>query len=97
MKKKTLMGSLLNKVRFEREQTRRAAIQKLYDDNGLSNPARRDGYKVAETTTLARDGVEITEYRLYKLIDSVVTRVGTTVDAEIKQGRYDDTRGEITD
>lgn len=95
MKKKTLMGLLLNKVRFEREQARRAAIQKLYDDNGLSNPARREGYKVAETPTIDRDGTEVVEYRLYKLIDSVVTRVKTTVDVEIKQGRYDDERDEV--
>lgn len=94
---KTLMGSLLSTVRFERAEARRKAISELYARNGLENPVTRNGYKVAETSTLSRDGTEITEYRLYKLIDSQVTRVSTTVDVENKQGRYDDQRGEITE
>ncbi len=68
-KNTTLMGKILARVHNARYETRAIAERELWKRNGLDNPTKRDGYKLAETASVARDGTEVVEYRLYKLID----------------------------
>lgn len=86
LKKTTMFGKLLNKVRFERHMVRQRAIDDLWKRNGLENPALRTGYKLAETSQVNRDGTEIVEYRLYKLVDSSVTKITSEVVSKIETG-----------
>jgi hypothetical protein len=85
-KKPTMLGKLLNNVRFARWSVRQKAIDDLWKRNGLENPALRKGWKLAETTQINRDGTEIVEYRLYKLMDSSVTKITSEVKSEIQTG-----------
>lgn len=79
----TLMGKLLSTVRFERQEARRKAVDELWKRNGLDNPTKREGYRMAETSTVARDGTEVTEYRLYKLLDRALVETKSTVKTNI--------------
>lgn len=85
-KEPTLMGKLLSRVRFERKIARERAEAALWERNNLSNPTTRDGYKLAETKVVHRDGKEVTELRLYKLIDAAVVTVSSEVHSEIAEG-----------
>lgn len=84
--KNTILGSLLNKFSAQRAQIKHEAIEDLWRRNGLSNPRLRQGYKLAETPIIDRDGVEIVEYRLYKLVDQSTTRLCADISATIIVG-----------
>lgn len=83
---KTLMGKLLARLRYERAASRERAIERLWKRNGLENPKLRQGYKLAISEPLVRDGEEVIEYRLYKLVDRTITKVRGRVDVEVVDG-----------
>lgn len=84
--KKTLLGKTLSALRFERQQARQKAARDLWERNGMANPKTRSGHKLAETTTLQQDGTEVTEYRLYKLIDRSLVTISSSVSTKITTG-----------
>lgn len=81
-----IMGRLLARLRSEREALKLQAIDDLWRRNGLANPKSRAGYKLAETPTVTRDGREITEYRLYKLVDETITELSADIRSITKNG-----------
>ena len=85
MKEVTLMGKILAHVHSVRAFSRETAIAELWERNGLGNPSSRRGYKLAETKNLQVDGTEVTEYRLYKIVDATVT-VKAEVRTEVTSG-----------
>lgn len=76
-RKPSMVAGMLTQVRSVRRLARESAIADLWKRNKLNPNA--SGYKIAETPMLRRDGREVVEYRLYKLIDASVT----TISAEI--------------
>jgi hypothetical protein len=77
-------GKLLTEYRRTREQARAQAIAELWKRNKLA--PNDPGYKLAETPMVKKDGSEVTEYRLYKLIDAQVVTVGAEVTTQVEQG-----------
>lgn len=93
----TLFGKLLNRVHTARELTAIEAKNELWHRHGLGKPADRVGYKIAETKKMNYDGTEITEYRLYKLIDVARVTVSARIETEIVTGLgEEDSDGETT-
>lgn len=86
MSEPTMFGKLLNRVRYERMIARDKAERELWKRNNLDNPAQREGYKLAETKVVHRDGKEVTELRLYKLIDASVITVESEVRSMMEAG-----------
>ena len=84
MKTPSMFGKLLTEVQAQRKFTRERAIADLWRRNKL-NPSA-PGYKLAETVTVQNDGCEITEYRLYKLVDCTVTTIVSEVRATTETG-----------
>lgn len=82
----TMFGKLLNRVQTARKMSRISAVNELWHRNGLAKPGDRVGYKLAETVAMHHDGTEITEYRLYKLIDATVTTVSSEVSTRVETG-----------
>lgn len=78
-----IYGKMLNRLRYERQVAREQAEADIWKRNGLDNPNQRNGYKLAETQRVNRDGTEITELRLYKLIDSATIVLSAEVSAQI--------------
>lgn len=83
-KPKTMLGDLLTKVQKERKFSREQAIKELYKRNGVGSNS--PGYKLAETAVIHDDGREVTEYRLYELIDSTVTTLTAEVNMLVETG-----------
>ena len=86
-KKNTLLGRILSTVRTERQLARDKAVTELWKRNNLANPTKRDGYRMAETSTVSRDGTEVTEYRLYKLIDRALVTTSSKIATDVKYGQ----------
>lgn len=80
----TMFGKLLTVVQQQRKLAHVMAMSDLWKRNNLSPNA--SGYKIAETKAIHRDGREVTEYRLYKLIDATVTTISTEVTTSIETG-----------
>lgn len=80
----TMFGKLLAAVQQQRKMAHDRAIADLWSRNNLS--PNQNGYKIAETKAIHRDGREVTEYRLYKLIDASVTTVKAEVTTEVETG-----------
>lgn len=78
---KTTMGKLLSHFRYEREQVRQAAIEKLWEQNDLSNPKRREGYEVHERLVHDKDGNTIIVVELWKRIDDKRAEIKVNVEA----------------
>lgn len=85
-KNQNLFGKLLKSVHNAKRYSNLQAVEELWKRNGLSNPTKRDGYKLAETVEVQRNGTEIKEYRLYKLVDATVVTISTEVTASIESG-----------
>ena len=83
-KKPTLLGKTLSTLRMERQLVRDRAVSELWKRNNLKPDA--EGYRVAETSTIQRDGVEVTEYRLYQLVDRAVVRVSSKITTGVEYG-----------
>ena len=84
MKTGSMFGKLLTEVQAQRKFVRERAIADLWRRNKLTPSA--PGYKLAETVTVQSDGSEITEYRLYKLVDCSVTTLTSEVHANTETG-----------
>lgn len=82
----TMMGKLLSRVHFARWHSRDDAERALWKKNGLDNPTLRAGYKLAETSTVHRDGTEYKELRLYKLVDAAIIKISSEVNTETQFG-----------
>lgn len=80
----TMFGKLLTTVQQTRKLAHETAIKDLWRRNELRENA--PGYKIAETKAIHRDGREVTEYRLYKLIDATVTTVKAEVTTLVETG-----------
>lgn len=83
MPKKTIMGSLLNTFRYERQRAREKAQADLWERNQLNNPTQRDGYKIEESVRVGKDGHESTGYTLWKKIDEIAIDVSIDVKSEV--------------
>jgi hypothetical protein len=94
MPAKTVFSKIMGRVAMARLETRRQAERELWERNGLGNPKLRDGYKLAQTDSVARDGTEVTEYRLYKLIDAATVTIKSEVKSTIKLGIAELPKGE---
>lgn len=88
VKPKNLMGSLLGVLQHERYAAKKKTEEDLWANNGLKDPKSRDGYRMAETSTIY-NGAEITEYRLYKLLDSARVTIGAEVSTKVEHGIVD--------
>lgn len=82
-RKKTIMGSLLNTFRYERQLARDKAEKDLWERNKLGNPAQRTGYKVESDVRVGKDGHESTHYALWKRIDEIAIDVSIDVKTEV--------------
>lgn len=85
-KQPTMMGKLLSRVHSARYFSRQQAEDALWKKNGLDNPTKRKGYKLAETSTIHRDGTEYKELRLYKLVDAAIVKISSEVNVETTFG-----------
>lgn len=85
-KQPTMMGKLLSRVHSARYFSYREAEAALWKRNKLENPTKRDGYKIAETSVVHRDGTEYKELRLYKLIDAAIVKISSEVNVETTFG-----------
>lgn len=83
MKRKTIMGSLLNTFRYERQRAREAAQADLWKRNKLVNPTKRDGFKIEEDVRVGKDGHETTYYALWKRVDEIAIDVSIDVKSEV--------------
>jgi hypothetical protein len=79
-----MFGKLLTEIQAQRKFTRERAMADLWRRNKLSPGA--PGYRLAEAPTVQADGSEITEYRLYRLVDATVTTISSQVKAETDNG-----------
>jgi hypothetical protein len=84
--KSTMFGKLLTRVHNARYQTRQLAELELWRRHSLGNPKNRVGYKMAETAVIQRDGTEVIEFRLYKLIDRAVISISSEVQTTTEFG-----------
>lgn len=82
----TMFGKLLTRVHNARHYSRLQAQNELWRRNGLEKAEKREGYKIAETKEMHRDGTEVVEYRLYKLIDASVVTLSSEVKSEVVTG-----------
>lgn len=81
-----MMGKLLSRVHSARYFSRQQAEDELWKRNKLDNPTKRDGYKLAETAIVHRDGTEYKELRLYKLVDAAIVKISSEVNVETSFG-----------
>ena len=79
-----MFGKLLTRVQAERKSSRERTIADLWRRNKLNPNA--NGYKLAETQIINRQGAEITEYRLYQLVDCTVVTITSEVTAAVETG-----------
>lgn len=79
-----MFGKLLTRVQNTRKMARAQAVADLWRRNNL-NP-NTGGFRLAETEMVQRDGTEVTEYRLYKLIDCSVVTVTSEVKHSVETG-----------
>lgn len=86
MRRKSLFGSLLAKVQWERHQAKEQAGKNLLERNGITSPKQREGYRLVEQSIITRDGAESTEIRLWKLIDKEVVVLSTDIATEYRAG-----------
>lgn len=90
MSKKTVYGSVMNKLRAARQKAREDATLKLWKRNGLDGSiSNRAYYKIAEDTTVAKDGQEVTTLKLWKLVDKEVVTVGLDINIKNREGIED--------
>lgn len=82
MRKKTIMGQLLTDFRFKRNEARKDAEKKLWDNNKLGNPKRRGGHEVREHSFNQADGTQVIELSLWKKVDSIAVKVSVDTKAE---------------
>lgn len=80
----TMKGALLNRVDQARKHSYAQAVDELWKRNKIKN---REEYKVAEITMVQKDGTEIKEFKLYKLIDATVVTISSQVNVEIALGK----------
>jgi hypothetical protein len=92
MEKKSTLSTLISVFSFARSQARKNAEKKLWDRNKLSNPTKRGGYDVRETTTNI-GGKTIIIQQLWKKIDEVRTEIV----ADISVTEIDTTKNEVED
>lgn len=86
-KQKSTMGQLLSTFRFERKMARDKAEKQLWEDNNLSNPTKRQGYEIHESSVHDREGNTVIGLELWKRIDTKVVQISVDVKSqEIKQG-----------
>lgn len=85
-KTESLMGKLLERVHNARHFSRLTAIDAMWERNGMASVASRKGFKIAETTSVFKDGTEVVEYKLYKLIDATTVTVSAEVNTKVEQG-----------
>lgn len=79
----TLMGKLLNKVRYARIVARQKAEKDLWGRNKLENPKSREGYRIEEKKALTTDGKENLTYQLWKLVDEEKVSIDTEVITQL--------------
>ena len=81
--KKTIMGSLLNTFRYERQRAREKAQADLWERNKLGNPTQRTDYKMEADVRVGKDGHESTHYVLWKKVDEIAIDVSIDVKSEV--------------
>lgn len=86
MSSPNVLGKMMDRLRKARLHTKTLAIDELWERNGLGTGQAREGYKLAETQRVDRNGSEITEYRLYKLIDRSVVTISADINTEVATG-----------
>jgi hypothetical protein len=84
--KTSTFGKLLSRIATARFHTRQLAELELWKRQGLGNPQHRAGYKMEEVKAVQRDGTEIIEYRLYKLIDRAIITITSEVSTTTEFG-----------
>lgn len=84
--KATMFGKLLSRVATARYHTKQLAQEELWRRHGLGNPKMRAGWKMAEAAVVHKDGTEIVEYRLYKLMDRAVITIKSEVTTTTEFG-----------
>lgn len=82
MPKQTLMGTLLNKIKAQRDLTRKEAIEKIWEKNKLGNAQKRQGYKVEEDTTVDAEGNSIIAVKLWQLVDQSHTKISADISID---------------
>lgn len=90
MSKATLMGKMLNRIRFERSELKRKAERDLYLRNKIDNPTMRDGYKIEERKIVTKDGKENYTFELWHKVDEERVSLSTTTVSEIIKEESDD-------
>lgn len=80
MAKTTLIGKLLNRIRYERQQARELTSAELYSRNHVpNNHDERAKYKIEETKIVTSDGVESIKLELWHKVDEQVVNITTEV------------------
>lgn len=81
---KNIIGSFMNRLSYERSTMKKKAVDEIWANHGLKDEKLRGGFKLAETTTVQADGVEVTEYRLYRLIGSSRVTIAADITTKIE-------------
>lgn len=84
MDNRSMFGLLLEQVMRKRKSLRDEAVRDLHKRAGISPGT--PGYKLEESKSRNIQGVEVTEYRLYKLVDCAVTHLRANAEAKIETG-----------
>lgn len=80
-----VMSKILGRVGNARYFSRMAAIDDLWKRNGLAKKTDRLDYKLTESKLVKQNGDEVTEYSLYKLVDSTVVTLSAEVTTVVEK------------
>ena len=80
-----IFGKTLNKLRGERRMAVEGAKQKMLERHKIDYK-NRNKYKIVEDRVVMPNGKEVTELRLYELIDGAVVTINTDVSSELQGG-----------
>lgn len=81
-KPRTTMGQLLSTFRFERKMARDRTEKQLWEDNNLSNPTKRQGFEIHESSVIDKEGNTVIGLELWKKIDTKVVQISVDVKSQ---------------
>lgn len=82
--KPNILGVLFEQIRLRRKALHDAAVRDIYKRNDVT--AHTPGHKLEFTKRINRDGVEVVEYRLYKVLDCTVTSMRIGMESKTDTG-----------
>jgi hypothetical protein len=82
----TMVGKLMSRVHNARYWSHQEAMDELWKRNDLENPTLRGDYKLEESEVVYKNGTEVRELKLYKLVDAAVVTIETQISSNAQMG-----------